>query len=306
MANIKNLTASFKNISWENLLKYKWVVPVILIFLVSKTVSDLFVTYIDHKLTPLTLKKEKLKPSTQLRPPDIRKILSVNIFNPSFTGMGAAPGQTFETATPTSLNIKLAGTIVFPDSKRSIADLIVPNEPEPFTVQESDFILNTQAKILKIEYERVYLLNMRTQGYEYVEIPREEEMPLSTTPTTTTVGIRPINETTYEISRDMIRDALSKDNIAKTITDASSRFEVVGGRIVGVHITSVRPGSFYEQLGIQRDDILEEVNGQKIDSLKAGSALFDQLKTNVDRISQPVTLSIIRNGQRINMTYNVK
>ena len=104
----------------------------------------------------------------------------------------------------------------------------------------------------------------------------------------------------------MIRTALDKNNIAKTITDASSRFEVVGGRIVGVRITSVRPGSFYENLDIQRDDILEEVNGQKIDSLKAGTALFEQLRSNVDKISQPVSLTVIRNGQRITKTYVVK
>jgi len=298
---------SLKNISWKDVTKYKWALYVLLIIFTAKTVSDILVTYIDHSLTPLVRVRKKPKRLPFLRPPDVDNILAINIFNPSYKAPVLPGADSFATAIPTRFKIKLAGTLVFEDSKRSYADLLMKGEKESLTVQESTIILGNSAKIIKIQYDRVYILNMKTQGYEYIAMPLDENDKPTSTRTSRGAGVRATNGTTFQIDRSVIRNALNKDNIAKTITDASSRFEVVGGRIVGVRITSVRPGSFYEKhLDIRRDDVLEEVNGQKIDSLKAGTALFEQLRANIDDISQPITLTIMRNGRRIVKTYTVK
>ncbi|MBI2608378.1 MAG: hypothetical protein HYW47_02130 [Deltaproteobacteria bacterium] len=307
MADFKTLLNSIRNFQWKNIKRYRWVFHVVLLSFFAKTISDIFVTYIDHAMTPLVRVQKVKRELPPLRPPNTNRILSFNIFNPTYRGQVQDGADSFATATPTQFKIKLDGTIVFDDLSKSIADILPQGEKESITVQKDSMILNNAAKILKIEYDRIYLLNTQTQGYEYLAMPVEEiGEPTLGVGAPAGPGIQTLGGHTQEIDRTMIRTALDKDNIAKTITDASSRFEVVGGRIVGVRITSVRPGSFYENLDIQRDDILEEVNGQKIDSLKAGTALFEQLRSNIDQISQPVTLTVIRNGQRITKTYVVK
>ena len=166
--------------------------------------------------------------------------------------------------------------------------------------------MRNKAKVIKIEYDRVYLQNLTTQGFEYVALPQDETEKPSLSVGPTGASIRTTGEGQFQIGRTLIKDALSPENIGKTLTDASSVFVLKGGHIDGVHITSVRPGSFFDQLGIQGNDILKSVNGQKIDNYQAPLALFTQLRKNVDTISEPVTIEVLRNGRPVTMTYRVE
>ena len=54
----------------------------------------------------------------------------------------------------------------------------------------------------------------------------------------------------------------------KTVYDASYR------EIIGVQVNNVKPGSFWETLGIKNGDIIVEVNGRLIDNVEAGNNLM--------------------------------
>ena len=307
MNKIREFIDALKSGNIENLKKYSWLVVLLLILFAAKTVSDIAITAVDHSLTPLTAPKEKEKPRIYLPRPNIKNILSFNIFNPAFQPELGPGADSLQGAIPNTFRLDLEGTIVFEDSKRSLADLIQKGQRETLTVQENDIILTNQAKVIKIEYDRVYLQNLTTQGFEYVALPQDEEAEkpsLSVGPTG--AGIKTTGEGQFQIGRTLIKDALSPENIGKTLTDASSVFVLKGGHIDGVHITSIRPGSFFEQLGIQANDILKSVNGQKIDNYQAPLALFTQLRKNVDTISEPVTIEVLRNGRPVTMTYRVE
>ena len=305
MNKIREFIDALKSGNIENLKKYKWIVVFVLVLFGAKTVSDIAVTAIDHSLTPLTPPKEKEKPRVYLPRPNTKNILSFNIFNPTFQPEIGPGADNLQSAIPNTFRLDLGGTIVFEDSKKSIADLIQKGQPEPLSVQEDAIILGNQAKVIKIEYEKVYLQNLTTQGFEYVALPQDEAEKPSLSVGPTGAGIKTTGEGQFQIGRALIKDALSPETIGKTLTDASSVFVLKGGQIDGVHITSVRPGSFFEQLGIQANDILKSVNGQKIDNYQAPLALFTQLRKNVDTISEPVTIEVLRNGRPVTMTYRV-
>ena len=297
---IGSLIERFQNISWQDLKKYSWVLPVFFTLLLSKVVADLVVLSIDYSLTPVQTKVQ-IKPQINLLPPNIALISQFDVFYPSLKPEGAFD---IANATKTRLPITLVGTVVFDDENKSFADVLLSNDKEITTIKKRDTVLNNQAKIHKIEYDRVYLVNLNTSGFEYVEIPYDQELPaFSSTPKDTS---KPLSSESSDISRNRLKDALSKENIAKTITDAASRFEVAGGRIIGVRILSVRPGSLYEDLDIRKDDVLTMVNGQKVDNFKAATQLFEELKKNVDRISEPITITVIRNGKPEQKTYTIK
>jgi len=302
---IREFIDALKSGNVENLKKYTWIVVFTLILFAAKTVSDIAVTAIDHSLTPLTPPKEKEKPRAFLPRPNTKNILSFNIFNPTFQPEMGPGADSLQGAIPNTFRLDLDGTIVFEDSKKSFADLLQKGQRETLTVQENDIVLGNQAKVIKIEYDRVYLQNLTTQGFEYVVLPQDEMEKPSLSVGPTGAGIRATGEGQFQIGRTVIKDALSPENIGKTLTDASSVFVLKGGHIDGVHITSVRPGSFFEQLGIQGGDVLKSVNGQKIDNYQAPLALFTQLRKNVDTISEPVTIEVLRNGTPVTMTYRV-
>ena len=57
----------------------------------------------------------------------------------------------------------------------------------------------------------------------------------------------------------------------KTVYDKSYR------EIVGVQVSNIKPGSFWETLGIRNGDVIVELNNRLIDNVEAGNNLMNSL-----------------------------
>ncbi|MBI4126951.1 MAG: hypothetical protein HY465_05605 [Deltaproteobacteria bacterium] len=65
-------------------------------------------------------------------------------------------------------------------------------------------------------------------------------------------------------------------------------------------ILSVKNGSIFAKLGIQRGDILERINGMELD-VKQGFAIFSQLKD-----AKQLAVDLVRQGQPVTMEYEIR
>lgn len=74
-----------------------------------------------------------------------------------------------------------------------------------------------------------------------------------------------------------------------------------GGRVVGVQLFGVRGNSLLGRLGMQNGDILNRINGLEIASPDRALEAYSRLRT-----SDHLTVSLTRNGQPVNIDFNIR
>ncbi len=74
-----------------------------------------------------------------------------------------------------------------------------------------------------------------------------------------------------------------------------------GGRVVGVQLFGVRGNSLLGRLGMQNGDVLNRINGLEIASPDRALEAYSRLRT-----SDHLQISITRNGQPVNIDFNIR
>ncbi|MCX7793732.1 MAG: hypothetical protein N2257_04930 [Thermodesulfovibrionales bacterium] len=103
----------------------------------------------------------------------------------------------------------------------------------------------------------------------------------------------------FTISSDALRQAI--ENPREILTDARFIPNIVDGRQEGFVVRELKKGGVYESLGLEDGDILLRVNDLPITGPESALQAFSALK-GMDRIE----LDIMRRGQRISMTYQIR
>ncbi|MBI4040426.1 MAG: hypothetical protein HY390_01020 [Deltaproteobacteria bacterium] len=301
------------------LQRYFWVLHLIIIFLLAKSVSNLVVSYIDNKIqTPIQEKKTALPRLTETEqtsyPPftDFQVIRKRNIFNPfakeedeATLAQAGRPkiGLDIETAVPSSLTLELVGTIILTDPTKSVAAIMdkSQNQTESYSAQD---IVSQKAKIIKIEPARVYFENQETASVEYIEV--KEGAPDTTPPYSAGAsspelagGIRQAGEGRFIIDRSALEGTLANPN--EILTQARAVPNIVGGKIQGFKIFSIKPGSLYEKLGIQNGDTVERVNGVDMDSPSKALEFYGAITQ-----AKEISLDVERAGKKMTFNYEIR
>ncbi|MDO8461728.1 MAG: type II secretion system protein GspC [Deltaproteobacteria bacterium] len=102
----------------------------------------------------------------------------------------------------------------------------------------------------------------------------------------------------YTVDQREIDEALG--NLDKLYTEVRIVPNFKGGKPAGLKVLSIKPGSLFSKLGIQRGDVLEKINGMEMD-IKRGMELFGQLKD-----SKNLTIDIERKGQNKTLEYEIR
>ncbi len=130
-----------------------------------------------------------------------------------------------------------------------------------------------------------------------VNAPRQEAIKDS--------GFRPmsgagrLSQNVFTISSEALRQAI--ENPREILTDARFVPNIIDGRQEGFIVRELKKGGVYESLGLEDGDILLRVNDFPITGPESALQAFNALK-GMDRIE----LDIMRRGQRISMTYQIR
>jgi general secretion pathway protein C len=310
------------------LKKYVWVAYLFLVFLGTFFLAKIASGIIDSKLRiqkNLEVDKISFVGEPERRKPafeDYKIIMDRNIFDSREVEVQQAapstPGPTEVNlegpAVKTSLSIKLVGTFAVGagTDKRSSATIqggTGAGTLETYTVgDEKQFAPGV--KITKILPDRVEFIN--GPRLEYVEIEQFggglsttqpisalEKPPVASAAPSSGAGVKQLEQGRFVVDRAELDQALS--NLDQLFTQIRAVPQMGSdGKVTGLKLLSIRGGSIFAKLGLQRNDVLQRINGQDVD-LKKGMEIFGQLKD-----ASRVTIDLERGGKKTTLEYEIQ
>ncbi len=105
--------------------------------------------------------------------------------------------------------------------------------------------------------------------------------------------------TSFVIDQQQVQQALSRPD--QLMTDARFVPNIVNGRQEGFVMREIKPGGIYQSLGLQNGDVLLRINDFTMSSPDTALQAITSLK-GIDRAQ----LDIIRHGERLTMTYQIR
>ncbi len=230
-------------------------------------------------------------------PQDILAIKTANIFNAQVNEQdlgGKAKNlntQCLLAQLQSNLPLKLLNTVVLQDTVKSVASVQVRGNSESLEVREGDKV-ESIASIGRIERLRLIFRNLQTGECEFVQ---NDELKNSAPGTMGGIldpkaGKKAIMESKMQGIRNVgnnffiqksIRDDLLKD-IGSVLTQARAIQINNPDGTLSYKMTEVIPGSIYSHLNILENDIITQINGNKITGANDLMNMFAKIK-QIDR-----------------------
>jgi general secretion pathway protein C len=211
-------------------------------------------------------------------------------------GMMGAPVKT-------NLPLTLLGVIVIRDETKSVASIEDKGANQVVAVRVGDNITSSTI-VDSIDEVRVVFRNEDTQRLEYVELPQDQILATrraAPAKPSSKDGITQTSANRYSLDRKAIDTALGED-FNKILTEARCVPELEGGKPAGFRCFQIVPGSIYEKLGLQDNDIICGINGEALnDPSKAFAALAALKDTN----TRSMNICIKRNGVISNSQFDI-
>ena len=158
------------------------------------------------------------------------------------------------------------------------------------------------AKVYRVNPFKVYLQNINTGQLEYIEIKEEapeEKFAIGLPSESIGEGVRELSPGRFIIDRGALDSTLSNPN--EILTHARAVPNIVGGKIQGFRIFSIRPGSVYEKLGIKNGDTVLRINGIDLDSPAKALEFYGAISS-----ASEIALDIERDGQKFSYNYSIQ
>ena len=91
------------------------------------------------------------------------------------------------------------------------------------------------------------------------------------------------------------------NDFSKLLNQARVEPSFVNGEHIGYKIRAIDKGSLYEQLGLKNNDIIQQINGEKIDSPEKAFGLLKMLRNE-----REISLKIKRGSNQQNLNYHIR
>jgi general secretion pathway protein C len=245
-----------------------------------------------------SLAKERPAPAKKPVLTDYQVILQRNIFNSAAPGIGIlsdadALGKSAVPAAPRP-KLTLFGTVVA--GARSLAVINTGQETKAFRTGDElpggGRIEEIGRNLVQIKYPGGTLETLHLQlGESTRETPPAAE-------STDGSGVKAIGENRWVIPRSVAEQA--RGNLNELLKQARMEPNIVAGRTEGFVVRMIRPKSLLDLLGIQRGDVLVQVNGMPLDGPEKALQIFQQL-----REAKHLSINLQRNGTPMNFEYEV-
>jgi general secretion pathway protein C len=201
----------------------------------------------------------------------------------------AAPGQSVSRT-----DISLIGTVA---GRKEVSYAIFADKSgkqEVFRVGDSVFGLG---KLARVEKYTVLI----GSGAGRLEIPLADVAKIKEIGPPETDGsfARKTGAESYQIDMQSVQQAIEKP--AQIMSDARFLPNMVKGKQMGFVLSEVKPGGIYASLGLRNGDVLLRINQFNISNPESALQALTALR-GIDRAE----LNIIRNGENMTMTYQIR
>jgi len=201
-----------------------------------------------------------------------------------------APEVTEEELEATRLPLKLLGTVAALDQSAAYAAVDDQQNHKQIVVRVNDKLLD-KATVLRIERRRIVLQNGAKR--EELALDEEDAVPVATTRRPSPVAaaanpaandlrerIKRLSESSFQVDREQVEETMR--NPAELFSEARILPKYDNGQMTGVQLSSIKPGSLFEEIGIQNGDTVTQVNGITISSPQDSAALLKELTESTD------------------------
>ncbi|MGZ3691792.1 MAG: type II secretion system protein GspC [Pseudobdellovibrio sp.] len=285
-----------------------------LLAFIAFSIADLTIIYFRDRFIPDQAPPKKMSTSRTNSFADRSQysvIANRNLFSstgvmPNPIGGGSSgPKKNNNTPVPSQLPITVIGTLVHSDPSKSIAalDLKTKNKTGSYSTGADIEGLGT---LEKVQRGIIFIRNSSNGLLEYIEMNKAGNKVNFDTAKAAPVkakGTEVVNSGNNTFS-------IQRSNLLKYTNDLSSVLmqaravpnrDPNTGEINGFRILDMQPGSIYEQLGLQRMDVIKGVNGEPVDSIQKAMEMYNTLKNGAQ-----VKLQIERGGKTDTFTYDIK
>ncbi|QDK37434.1 general secretion pathway protein GspC [Bdellovibrio sp. NC01] len=204
---------------------------------------------------------------------------------------------------PSQLPLTLIGTLVHSNPAKSIAAIEVRGKNQVISYSPGKDV-EGMANIISVERQKVIFRNLNSNRLEYLEMKKEGNKVAFGGARPAASGGKEVMKTgdnTFAIKRsDLLKYTNDLSSILMQARAVPNR-DPGTGAINGFRILDMQPGSIYEQLGVQRMDVIKSVDGTPVDSPAKAMELYNSLKN-----SPKVSIQVERNGKTETMTYNIQ
>lgn len=284
-----------------------------LLVFIAFTIADLTIISLRDSMIPNQVPPKKIvahKPPAYIDRSRFSVIINRNLFASS----GVMPeaitsrkgGEKKENSPiPSQLPITVIGTLVHSDPAKSIAALELKTKNTSGSYMTGADI-DGLAKIEKIERGIVYIRNNNTGMLEYIEMAKQGAkvaFGASRNAPQKAAGkeVTSVGNNSFQIKRaDLLKYTNDLSSVLMQARAVPNR-DPNTGEINGFRILDMQPGSIYEQLGLQRMDVIKGVNGEPVDSVQKAMELYNTLKNG-----NQVKMQIERGGRVDTFTYDIK
>ncbi len=219
------------------------------------------------------------------------QVVRGNLFNAKQRGSGAGDTRipSAEDTATAVFHGQLVGTIVgFGAPSYAVIENGESHEQGLYRVGDA---LDAQTRVADVEREKVVL----RRGSERIELV---VVSAGATGESGGGGVRKIGENRWSVDPRAAQEALGDMN--KLLTQAQILPAFSGGRPDGFRVASIVPGSFFDQIGFQNNDVLQRINGVEIRDPDSFIRVFAQLKDET-RIS----VDLMRGGRKQTFQYDI-
>jgi general secretion pathway protein C len=189
----------------------------------------------------------------------------------------------------TSLPVELVGTMEGPRQYR-LATLRNLKSRNIRSLAPGETWNNLTLK--KIQDGSVILRNRKNSRTEMLRLKRKYlEKPDKTK---SRQDVRKVSR--YEINQSI------QNNMNNILTSVNPQPVIRNGRIAGIKVAKMegRPGKLLKKLGFKKNDVIQRVNGEKVDSIEKAMSLWTQLRNK-----RRVKFTILRNGDKQVLEYSL-
>jgi general secretion pathway protein C len=201
-------------------------------------------------------------------------ILTRNLFHSSLDAPPLSPDQLQEELEKSRLPVTLLGTFASSDPNLSRATLQDKEKNETLVVGLGDKIRDV-ATVQRIERRRVVLMENGAPRELTIGEDEGPGQPSIQRATPRRVAAARRSGEPVPVSRDEIQKSVRDPATLLTQARVVPKFEQ--GQMVGLQVNGIKPGSLFQEIGLQEGDVITYFNGIAIDSPDQSAKIFQEL-----------------------------
>jgi general secretion pathway protein C len=300
----------------EHYRRYYWAANGLLVLAIAYVVAGIGVRVAVDRFVPMPAPAPRAAPVVKSDRPatfaDYQVVLSRNLLNAKVEEAAPVVDQAALDDAPVKATIQatLLGTVAGP-AKYAFAIVSASGKNEVVRIGER---IANAAEVLEIHRGRIVIMNNGRKEelsmYDEKPLPGnadlasrpESRMPVampSETNASPEVSVRQTSDNTFEIDQTEFEQMTT--NLGPLLTQARVVPHFEAGAINGYKIFAIKPDSLYMKIGLENGDVIQSINGIKVDSPEKALQMFQSLRTE-----RNFNINLSRNGSPLTFNYNLR